>query len=1530
MKKSLLRLRPKRTGSSTGVADEATSSPPESPKNDALESPRSDSNNSNPINDIKLKLDELSLKGKIILNLTFQFLYYVLDDTKDIPAPTIQQIRAVQEPFREYLKTRKGRLLLALVTTPSFCALFDDEHAVDESKVNKSAKKLADEAIISRKLNLRHTQVRTNIFLDSIHKPCIPEGLLQTTPGCTTINDHFFYNDPRGSHVVSGIHSPFRANESVVNNFVKISALLVELAKTILTCNEVRHLAQENDEIFTYTDSVEQILLLMESFTQLCTEADKCRTELSKILATRVRGIKDSKVKEIPEDTPWKKNMAQIFSGELNKNKQLGITSSECIAIIKTAESLLKSVDTKTPRKKLAEDARKKFVKATAQLNEHIAQFLHSRPPAPSFSPSTQQNTDEVQDASLSKSSKTGSPRDPQELERELASKEKRTLFGKLRSMSEKRLTKKPLTSDKDLEKDAAESTATTPAETVATKSQDTQTTAQKQGQFAKGRSLSVKNISARSFRQEVESDTTGTPYATITLGRARTGSMLSQKIDTGTPAADSALPRNDAVDTTTIVPGVDKSSIKTGDMKKLWANRESFSGSKDSPFLTRKSGAISPRSSVTTSNAGKVGSPETSPRTASIMTPLSPTSAKKESPRVVRSGTATATPASPPQQRQTPEPPPRITVPTNQVDSKEKPGSQTAGLKSEQPNSMPTSSSTTASPPQQRVTPTPAPRSTAPTSQADPKENPKLGSTPTSPSLNRPKPPTTSAPPPPSQPGKKEEAPKEDKKAAVITPTVGQPSEQNKEPPKIVQTSISPRVGNQEGEKQEKSADKQPVATVVVTPAAAQVSDDVKKLSDPKASPKTEEKSKQDTATAKTDSPKKAESTAPSATSPRSANPDSSANGGVDKNSIKKQDMMKLWAQKASSTSPTPSRNDKTADSSKTSAPPQAQEPPPKGPTKLAKESQTKPEIADNSAIATSELPPSAAQKKQPEISSEGKNGSSTTTIQIQKETQSPEVKAADDSQLSIDNAETSKQPSVIAVSASAPPSDKKETEDPPKESTSPKATTASNGRPRTGTGPDKMSAVKKPAVPTPVRPGATPDPTVLSRLSAAKKANSSGSPPTSPRAEEVSTQQTKIETKHDKEGATSPKLSAGQGEGSTLSQQQDKAATSTAEKAPTNIATAPPSSASQSISKDQPSSQEKTTPTPTSASELTSQSPGATTKQSNGTLHVVTGREKEALREKFLGGGPGAIGRVAKKTTLTAIGPNISGRRQKQPQKIQSLEEIIEEAEQLSNTDRQLAGKIITGPEKTPQKTRVEFFQKFKGTPDKPGKLHTNENIQEIVTALEDNREHEVVLLQNNDIGAFGAIKLCTELSQQKKLKTLCMSNNSKLFRALNTTESKGLDNINASVIAFRDFLATHPALEHLKIDECGLGSFGASILANGLKSNRSLLSLDIRFNDLTNDGIGFICEALMCHPTIETVLISANRLTEEAGNILLELLRTNDRIITLEFFEDADSFDPSREKIENYFSTTLTDNLKAAIKENQEKARASLENK
>ncbi|MBX9587091.1 MAG: hypothetical protein K2X50_07505 [Gammaproteobacteria bacterium] len=1516
MKKGLLRLRPNRTGSSAGVADQGTSSPPESPKNGAPESPRSDSNNSNPINDIKLKLDELSLKGKIILNLSFQFLYYVLDDTQDLPVPTIQEFRARKEPFREYLKTRKGRLLLALVTTPSFCTLFDDEHAVDESKVNKSAKKLADEAMIRQKLDQRHTQVRTNIFLDGIHKPCIPEGLLQTTPGCTSINDHFFYNDPRGSHVVSGIHSPFRANESVVNNFVKISALLVEIAKTILACNEVRHLAQENDKIFASKDSVEQILLLMESFTQLCTEADKCRTELSKILAARVRGHKDKKVNEIPEDTPWKKNMAQIFSGERNKNKQLSTTSSECLAIIKTAESLLKTVETKTPRKKLSAGPREKFVKATAQLNEHIAQFLHPRPPAPSYSPPMLQNTHEAQGASLSKSNGSGSPRDPQELERELASKEKRTLFGKLRSMSEKRLTKKPLTSDKDLEKDAAESTATTLAETDAPKSQDPQTTAQKQGQFAKGRSVSVKNISARPFRQEVESDTTGTPYATITLGRSRTGSMLSQKIDTGTASPGSTSPRDDAD-----APKVDQRSIKTKDMKQLWASRESSGGGKDSPFLARNSGTISPRSNVTTSNPGKVGSPETSPRTASIIAPQSPTSAKKESPRVVRSGTAnstTATPASPPQQRGTPTPAPRSTAPTSQAD---KPGSQTAGLKSEQPNSMPTSSSTTASPPQQRGTPTPAPRSTAPTSQANPKESSKPESTPTSPSLTRPRPPTNSPPPPPSQQGKQEEKPPEDKK----------------EPTKTVQTSTSPRVGNQEGEKQEKPADKQPAATVVVTTAAAQVSGDVNKLSDPKApSSNTEEKPKQGAAPAKIDppnSPKKTELTDSSAISPRSANPGPSDTGGVDKNSIKKQDMMTLWAQKTGGTSPTPSRKNETTDSSKTSAPPQAQEPPPREPTKPAEESKTKPEIAaNNSALPTSELAP--------------------------------------------------------------PPSDKEEAGKNPKEPTSPKATTASNGRQRAGTGPEKTSVIKKPAVPTPVRPGATPDPAVLSRLSAAKKANSSGSPPTSPRAEEPSTQDTKIEKQPDEalsaksltvsssmptphtssslqaqkgsdqsvklEKETPPKPGDNKNErtnsqisndsengaissakeldekdqrinSGSLAQQTSRPATIADKDALTDSKKSPPHSVIvQPISKDQPDSQENTTPAHTPVSGLTSQSPGATTKQSNDSLHVVTGREKEALREKFLGGGPGAIGRVAKKTTFTAIGPNVSGRRQKQPQKVQSLEEVIQEAEQLSAADAIPTTGTMSAPGKTPKKTPIEFFQKFTGTPDKPGKLHTNENIQEILTALEDNREHEIVLLQNNDIGAYGALKLYTELSQQKKLKILCMSNNTRLFHALNDIESKGMDNTYASVFAFRDFLATHPTLEHLKIDECGLGPFGASILANGLKSNKSLLSLDLRFNDLTNNGLGFICEALMYHPTIESVLISANRLTEEAGEVLLELLRTNNCIINLDFFEDADSFDPSREKIENYFSTKLTDNLKVAIKENQQKARASPENK
>ncbi len=1511
---------------------------------DQIESPRKDTPEHNEDSNksvtelISEQLSDLSTQGKILLNLTFQYLFFVLDDTPNLPNPIIQEFRGLQGEYKEYLKTRKGQLLLALVSTPSFCSLFADENnTLIDKKVEKNAKQLADEALAKRKLSLRHEQAQTNIFLDNDYQPCIPEDLSQTIPFYVRISDFFTVNNLKGVYeeTKTGIHSPFRSNDTVLNNFVKISALLVEIGKTILTCNEVRHLAQKNDDVFTYTDSKEQIHSLLETFNNLCDSLATCRKSLSTVLANRVRDFKDKALSEIPEDEPWKKNMSKIFRSEPHsyqkygddeskccaagselheykqapdkpticigipdKNKKILASIDECKRITAAINEKLSQCETKTPRNKLKEDDRQKFVKASTQLNAHIAHFLRARPPAPKHPPAHVETTDKTQVSSSSRTNEGDSPRNRDDSEREQASQEKKTMFGRLRSISEKRLSNKPLTGNKESDQQTGSTDSAVSSPTVSrTGSQKSATTAEKQEQFAGGRSISAKNMSQIIAREVAVQQTGNTQRSTVVLGRARTGSMLSQKTGTGHVSPTASSPRDadaDPDDTT----NVDQRSIKTKDMKQLWASRESAGGSKDSPFLSRKSGTISPRSAVK-KQAEEGEKPQTSPKGSSTA-PLSPKLPKKE---IELSGSGA------------------LPILTNKSLSTGEKRAKSPERPQEELVRVPHSSA--------YISKTGQP-------STDDRQSLSLGSPVGSPVDQRER--------LAAEQREKEEAERKAREAEVakqqrLAADQRQREEtehkaREEEAKKRQQAEQKEKEETERRAQEEEAAKKQQQAEQKErekNERKARLEEAKKRLdadkrereeterkareeeakkrqqAEQKEKEETERKAREEAAKkerlaaeqkekekeeverkAREEAAKKERLAAEQKEKEEAERSAKDSAEGVDQKSIKKKEMLSFWNQQTGSDSGTLSRRNSTTVASTS--------------PKTSPRGNPKPPETQKSVVVTTEnektssLPAPEALSETPKTTKHPDQGTT------QKSTDKQQTPAGSQtSSTPVQSAETQKSDSPTKKDDPSKPE--------PSKTNAPSSSTASSlpentlgdipvltGRPRTGTGLGKSGSIVKPAVPKPIPPGMQPNPAVLSRVSAAKT-----TPPTSPQPSPRSI--------HSSTPGSQP---------SQIQTTEHSSATLSKDPAPT-----PPS----------PGKKEEE-PTQDNKGKTSALQVVAAPKPCVDTTHGVSTLQQEVLREKFLGVGPRGISTIANKTTFTAIGPKPSAQRGKQNQPKQTLEEIIEEAETMLTAERNKSsgGAESTLPAK-PVPTQVEFFQKFKGHSNGAAKIYTNKDIDEIRQALESNAEIKTVLLQNNDIGPCGGTQLSCELLKHTNLTTLFMSNNPTLFHEISDEEKDIKKDLagHACVKAFADLLEKHPSLQHLVIDECGLGTYGAIFLARGLKQNTTLTSLDIRYNDITDDGISYICDALTYHPTIETLLVSANRLKETGGEALLRLLKENNHIINLAFFEDADSFNPTRDdKIENYFSKELTSALTAAIEANRVLAQRSINNK
>lgn len=303
-------------------------------------------------------LTELKKLGKRVSDYGFQFLYFALRDTIKPPASDICLLPD------EITQSRSGLVLQCLVTTPSYCNIFDtkDPSATEPTSSEDKSPLENDTAFI-------------NPFINNDNQLCIPQSLFEDAKHTVGVCE-YLNGKSRSSVKKTGILEAFRTDDKLLSDFMEMHALLIELAKTFLACDEAYKSAGKGGDLLVYGQSNQQINDLMETLKKLCKSLTGCHNRIK--MATSEQEAKETAktVASLPKATKaWLKNLSNLPS----INNQLEIALSSCID---EANKIQTSSNKITPDERL-ETAKKQtlyFTETAELLTSHVTQFLTRQP----------------------------------------------------------------------------------------------------------------------------------------------------------------------------------------------------------------------------------------------------------------------------------------------------------------------------------------------------------------------------------------------------------------------------------------------------------------------------------------------------------------------------------------------------------------------------------------------------------------------------------------------------------------------------------------------------------------------------------------------------------------------------------------------------------------------------------------------------------------------------------------------------------------------------------------------------------------------------------------------------------------------------------------------------------------------------------------------------------------------------------------------------------------------------------------------
>ena len=146
-----------------------------------------------------------------------------------------------------------------------------------------------------------------------------------------------------------------------------------------------------------------------------------------------------------------------------------------------------------------------------------------------------------------------------------------------------------------------------------------------------------------------------------------------------------------------------------------------------------------------------------------------------------------------------------------------------------------------------------------------------------------------------------------------------------------------------------------------------------------------------------------------------------------------------------------------------------------------------------------------------------------------------------------------------------------------------------------------------------------------------------------------------------------------------------------------------------------------------------------------------------------------------------------------------------------------------------------------------------------------LQSNPQISQLELKGNNITSKGLLCILDSLKQNFKLKSLNLEWN-----------SIGLD--PSGLEALGTFLAHNSSLNHLDLRNNRITTNDANLVANMIKGSKSLVSFDLRWNELGNLGAKAILAAAKENNILQVLELSGNNVSEELLRELQNLLEKN----------------------------------------------------
>jgi len=299
-------------------------------------------------------LAELKMFGKVVLDYGFQFLYFALRKTADPPAADISCLST------KITSSRSGQLLECLAQTSAYCKIFETHDPFYPEGSNTTDSPLPSQ-----------DQTFANPFIDANNQLALPHSL-QAVTKCDNLDDFLGEKGQRKSGQKTGIYKPFRENPNQLNNYVEMHALLLELAKTFIACDEAYKSAGIGGDLLIYGESNKLINELMATLKKLSEALFACHNRI-KAATNKQEGIETSKISANLSTTA--KNWLENYRNLASINTQLENSLNLCIRQANFIQESSNRISV-TARFDIAKKQTLYFTQTATWISSHVNQFL--------------------------------------------------------------------------------------------------------------------------------------------------------------------------------------------------------------------------------------------------------------------------------------------------------------------------------------------------------------------------------------------------------------------------------------------------------------------------------------------------------------------------------------------------------------------------------------------------------------------------------------------------------------------------------------------------------------------------------------------------------------------------------------------------------------------------------------------------------------------------------------------------------------------------------------------------------------------------------------------------------------------------------------------------------------------------------------------------------------------------------------------------------------------------------------------------